>query len=250
MTIPTQLQADIKAGKVVLFLGSGATAGALSRDLLKPPLTGKELQEKLTTEFGIVGDTLESVSAFAESLHGRDVVEAFIANYLENLIPNDFHFKIPKQNWAMIATTNYNLVLERSYEQSKKPLVTWVSGQKPKNLGTLYLKMHGCIAHIGMNQPPLALTQLQMDCALVSQPALFLEYIEMAKTHSMVYVGFGFGRSNITWIEKQLHQALGNARPPRYAVTRKPLNAQVQDFLKTQGIKHIGMDAKDFFDAL
>lgn len=118
MNIPHALKEAIREGRAVLFLGAGASLGADSKDGSQPP-TGPQLSKMLSDRFLGGEDSDLPLSVVAEySISETDLVtvQEFIRDIFAKYTPADFHRLIPTFKWAGIATTNYDLIVERAYE--------------------------------------------------------------------------------------------------------------------------------------
>ena len=117
MTLPQSLIDSVREGHALLFLGSGASAGAIHPGGLNL-LNGQQLAEKIAIKFlGIEfkDRPLSQVAELAISESDLITVQEYIASLFRDLKPADFHKLIPKFIWTGIATTNYDLIIERAY---------------------------------------------------------------------------------------------------------------------------------------
>src|SRR6266705_2275077 len=72
-------------------------------------------QTTLGTEFR--GRPLAQVAELAISETNLTTVQEFIADMYRDFHPNTFHRLIPRILWKAIATTNYDLIVERAYDE-------------------------------------------------------------------------------------------------------------------------------------
>ncbi len=72
----------------------------------------KSISEKKTTK------TLSSIAELAISETDIHTVQQFVKDYFDEFEPAEFHLKIPTFRWVGIYTTNYDLVIERAYQNS------------------------------------------------------------------------------------------------------------------------------------
>ena len=118
MELPSYLINIIKEGRAVLFLGAGASYGATDQHGNMPP-DGDRIKEMLADRFlgGAMKDNpLSIVAELAMHESSRLEVQEFIRQLFENLSHAPFHELVPSFVWKAIATTNYDLVLERAYQ--------------------------------------------------------------------------------------------------------------------------------------
>ena len=110
----------------------------------------------------------------------------YIKDVFEPFHPASFHKLIPTLPWRAIATTNYDLIIERSYSQVKDRLQDIIvlkhddervdeRLRKPNSL--MYLKLHGCISkctqqrHTADSDTPISTydtERIDNDCSSVS----------------------------------------------------------------------------------
>ena len=116
--IPPALIDAIKEQRAVLFLGAGASRNAKhpkgdqipQGDRLRDLICGKFLGGKLMQR------PLNAVAAMAASEAGLAAFQTYILDLFMPFEPADFHLLIPKFRWRTIATTNFDLIVERAYE--------------------------------------------------------------------------------------------------------------------------------------
>ena len=65
---------------------------------------------------------LDRVADYAKNLSSLGAVQSVIGEQFADLKPAPFHFLIPKFRWYAIVTTNYDLILERTYERASDRL--------------------------------------------------------------------------------------------------------------------------------
>ena len=122
MEISHSLLRSIELGEAVLVLGAGASMGALSPSGKAAP-TSLELARAIAKRF--LGDQfsdrpLSSVAELAISESDLFTVQEFIRSQFQDLAPTPFHKLLPTFKWAGLATTNFDLIVERAYEGSQQ----------------------------------------------------------------------------------------------------------------------------------
>jgi hypothetical protein len=171
--LPAELIHAIESQSAVLFLGAAASFGALHPKREKIP-NGDRLRDLLSDRFLDGEEKTKPLAAVAElAVNESDLVKVqqFIREILLPFQPAAFHLLVPRFRWHAIVTTNYDLVVERSYDPSTKPLQELVpfvkDGQhvetqmKKAIAGLQYLKLHGCINHYMDREIPLVLAREQ-----------------------------------------------------------------------------------------
>ena len=229
MNLPTNLIDDVKAGRVILFLGAGASVGAVKKSGEKAPI-GTELGERIATQFlspQYRDRSLSSIAELAISESSFSRVQDFIAEQFTNLIPANFHKSICTLKWRAIATTNYDLVVEDSYdsaESNAQELVPIRSDEdrvdeKLKGDGQVaYFKLHGCITATHRTDLPLILTVDQYVSHLDNRNYTFSRFEDLARQYPVVFVGYQFEDVNIRAILSRISEKIED-RPRYYLVT-------------------------------
>ena len=115
---------QIRDGSAMLFLGAGASygAGAPTGEL---PLSANELRDELSEIFlgGALKDrTLSEVAEYAKNESSLHEVQRAIYTLFEPLRPAPHHLLISEFRWHAIVTTNYDFIIERSYNDANSPL--------------------------------------------------------------------------------------------------------------------------------
>ncbi len=169
MDIPSYLEAQIQDGKVVLFLGAGASRDASDKNG-NPPPTGAQLASLLSKKFlgGKYSDyPLHQVGEYAISESDLVSVQEYIRGLFEGLEPSASYKLMCKFIWSGIATTNYDRLVERAYEITpgalQVPIPFIENGDRIEDKlrdsrNVPLLKLHGCITRITNVDCPLILT--------------------------------------------------------------------------------------------
>jgi hypothetical protein len=135
MDLPTDLVYQARNGRLVLFLGAGASKGALNTQGKDAPL-GTELRDLIVKRFLTekhASDNLAWVAELASSTADPFRVQDFIAEQFSDLKPAPFHHLIPTFRWRGIATTNYDRLVEIVYDaspQAVQSIVPFLSKEK------------------------------------------------------------------------------------------------------------------------
>ena len=98
MNIPQILIDQIKDGRAILFLGSGAAIGAKHPDDINPPV-GDGLSKLISDKFLspiFYNRPLTQISELAVSETDLLTVQSYIAYLFKDFYPADFHKLIPK----------------------------------------------------------------------------------------------------------------------------------------------------------
>jgi cold shock CspA family protein len=259
MNIPAPLQQQIQEGKVMLFLGSGASKGAEAADDSYPP-DGKQLANILSTKF-LGGEELDKqlsiIAELAESETDLLTLQEFIKDLFIKFKPADFHKLIPTFQWAAIASTNYDLIIERAYESCKKPVQELVpfyknSDRVDSKLRTYtsvpYVKLHGCVSKWEDRSIPLILTIDQYVTHRRNRDTLFQRLKQYASEYTVVFVGHSLEDSDLRQLLLELSED-DISRPRYYTVTPNPSERQKR-FWETKKISALDGTFQDFLESL
>jgi cold shock CspA family protein len=224
---------NIQRGEAILFLGAGASRGAIGKKGEKAP-TGDELRDRLCDRFlggQLKNKPLSQVAEFAKNEAGLAKVQEEIKDLFVPLHPADFHLLIPQFRWHAIVTTNFDLVVERAYDQCAPRLQTlapiFSDGDNftdkirdPSQV--IYLKLHGCISHINDPKLPLILASEEYAKYRSNRERLFRHFQDWGRERPIIFCGYDIGDPNVQQILFDLAD-LGMSRPT-YGLINPGLN--------------------------
>lgn len=259
MEIPPNLQEQARQGRVILLLGAGASAEA--KDTQGNPSPKGAGLSKLISEKFLGGQfnnaELSSVSEYAVSEHGLLAVQKFIHDIFISYEPTDGHKMLPNFSWGGLATTNYDLLVEKAYSQHTRPLQTPVpfiengdqvieSLRDPKSV--MYLKLHGCITRVTNDNCPLILTKDQYISFRKGRDRIFQHLHELAYEHIIVFVGHSVQDADIREVIFELDQKLTSR--PRYFLVGPNRSDVEKRFWETKKVTVLDGNFLDFLKAL
>jgi Tfp pilus assembly protein PilF len=259
MEIPAILEEQSRQGRVVLLLGAGASTAAKDSKGNSPP-TGRELARLLSTKFlgGQYSDAdLSSVAEYAVSEQGLLQVQTFICEVFQVFEPTKPHLLLPRFRWAGLATTNYDLLVEKAYARVSDALQTPVpfieNGDQvievlrdPKNL--MYLKLHGCISRISNEKCPLILTKDQYITYRQGRDRIFQHLHEWAYEHTIVFAGHSVQDLDIREIIFELDTST-KSRPRYFFISPNPTEIE-RRFWETKKVTILDGTFSQFLDKL
>ncbi len=229
MHVSSDLLNQIREGRVVLFLGAGASRDAVSASGDHCPTT-VQLGHLLSDKFlgGYLRDgQLGQIAEYAVSECGDlGRIQQFIRDTFLPFLPTDAHKLIPKFIWHGLATTNYDLLIEAGYAATKerlqevRPMIEDRDRidenlRDPRNV--LLLKLHGCITRITSEECPLILTPDQYLEHHKGRSRLFSTLKEWGAEHPLVFIGHSVQDSDIRAVLLELKE-LGGFRPRYFVV--------------------------------
>lgn len=259
MDIPSYLETQIREGNVVLLLGSGASRDATNPTGEHPPC-GNGLGNLLSDRFlgGKYKDKgLSQISELAISESDLRTVQEFIRDLFEPFEPTETHKKMSTFPWWGLATTNYDLLVERGYRQSRasaqKPVAYIENGERVEDRlrdpsCVLLLKLHGCITRIANPQCPLILTPHQYIEYRKGRDRIFDRLKNWAYEKSIVFIGHSLDDSDIRHLLLELNE-IAEERPRFYAVA-PDVDDIKERFWNTKRVTLLKGTFEEFIDAL
>jgi hypothetical protein len=136
---------ELEPSTSVLFLGAGSSvpSGAPA---------GGTIKKTLAEHFSISGGndlTLGEVSTLIERRYGRPKLINAIRSSLTELSPTRGLLELPNYDWKAIYTTNYDLLVEKCYERSHRPLEVYASNfdftERARPSTAKLFKLHGSV---------------------------------------------------------------------------------------------------------
>lgn len=227
--IPTALLQTVREQRAILFLGAGANFGAQHPAGAKVPL-GNALRDMICDRFfdGQLKDkALVAVSAMALNEAGFLPFQRFIRDTFSEFEPADYHLLIPRFRWRAIASTNFDLILERAYEREAgrtQNLVKTVKDgdgfdSRMQTTGSPigFYKLHGCIDHYTDEQIPLVLGNEQYASYSEYRKRFYDRLKDLAYENAIVFAGYSLADPHIQQILFDL-TSKNVSRPPYYCV--------------------------------
>lgn len=200
---------------------------------------------------------LQYISELAISETDLFTVQKFVADIFKEFKPGDHHLRIPLYHWHSIYTTNYDLLIEDSYDKVKnrqQVLATFIrNGERIKDKmsipnAIMYNKLHGSITEINNVDLPLILTPDQYVDHRDNRDRLFERLKEASYDHPILFVGFSFADWDIRQIIKHLDKS-GAARPRSYMIGPFIKDTE-QRFWDSKKISSIKLSFKEFMEEL
>jgi cold shock CspA family protein len=258
MTLSKSLLQEIKKGKAILLLGSGALFGASlpERDI---PL-GNGLRDILCEEYlddSFKAESLAHVSAMAISQSGLANVQDFIKSYFADLKPASFHLKIPLFKWRALFTTNYDRLLEICYETQPNKTLDLIPILSNKdnidetritNEKVPLVKLHGCITRTHDDELPLILTVDQYNDSFKTRERLFDYLYELAYDNTIIFVGHSLQDVNIRSVMLKLEREAPHGQ--RHYLIKPGINDIEKAFWAEKRISAIGITFEDFINEI
>lgn len=158
-----------------LLLGAGASVPSGAPNAAK-------LAELLCTKLGEPVNPSRGLATTAEILemkHGRRAVFEAVREVIKPLRPTGGILAIPHYNWRAVYTTNYDLLVEKSYSRAHRGIAVVRSNYDFPSLrgstDTVLYKIHGCISQDRSDghQASIVLTETDVQAHLEFRKMLF-----------------------------------------------------------------------------
>ncbi|MCJ2063325.1 SIR2 family protein [Methylobacterium sp. J-088] len=257
--IPAELIAAVREGRAVLLLGAGASFGASDGKGDRIPLGNAVAKELVDNFLGNEYAGLDFRTAYDLSCSQRDVrtIQKYIHDRLLPFQPTDFHSLIPTFSWGGILSTNYDLIIERSYKdlgdsalQKLLPHVKDSDGatNNQDDKTVLYVKLHGCITRHTEISPPLIASTEQLITFREGRKGQFDIFLEWSRNKTIVFVGYAFGDPNLRQLLDEIVKE-GDNRPRHFIVDPMILPA-FADYWRDRRFVSIKVSFEDFLNDL
>jgi hypothetical protein len=257
--VPNLLAEAVKSKRAILFLGAGASKEAKNAAGNTPP-DADQLRDFLADRF--FGQPMKSrdVMAVAEmaiaSSGGASLVYEAVRQAFDGFQPSTAHKHLTAFSWRMIATTNYDLLIERAYSSSPQrlqSLVRFVKDDEPveeKLLAVVnpvqYLKLHGCLDFIHDKDIPLVLSREQYATYAQNRTRLFSRLQDLSRESTLIFVGY---RLDDPHIRELIYKLESNRRPRWFIVTPDAEEYDIK-FWATKNVEVLRSRFGDFMTAL
>lgn len=257
--IPKHLINEVREGRVVLVLGVGASIGATRGDGKAFPSTN-ELARILADRFldkSPIKDDLAWISELAISTSSLATVQDLIADQFSDPQPAEHHFLLPSFRWRGIATTNYDRVVESSYEkvsskiQQVVPFLADVDRVDVKLRDPSYvglLKLHGCVTRTHEENLPLILTVDQYVTHRKNRRHVFQMLEEWARENTLVFIGHSLQDVDLRKFLIDLVGQLGSH--PQFYMVRPEVDSLEKNFWAKKNINIIELPYDKFLQKL
>jgi len=217
MYIPPFLIDEIRKGRVVLCFGAGGSVGAKNSKNADVPL-GKNLGNLISDQFlgGKHKDkTLEQIALYAIGQSDLRTVQEFIKEIFIDYNPASYHEILTTFRWKALATTNYDLIIEKAYARNNKSiqkLIPFIEdtdrvhdlSREPNSL--MYIKLHGCITRSNECACPLILTKEDFNTHKEGRERLFNLFEDLAHEYQIVFIGHNLEDQDIRGLLQKLRK--------------------------------------------
>jgi hypothetical protein len=210
---------QVQHGKVVLFLGAGASHVAGGP-------TGKKLTEMIKEKFPHIDQSLNNFIEVCQDVidtppYNRNELEEFIRNTLNILQPAYAHKIMTKYNWAAIFTTNFDDLIEVAYRTAPdrlkpcQPIYYEHFQVNPSDRSKVCLfEIMGSIAATEGGTGQMVLSRADYNRALIRRRKYLELLSDFVKTGIIVFIGYSFRDRLVLDIIDDIIEIYGKDRLP------------------------------------
>lgn len=259
IAIPFLLEDAVKNGRALLFLGAGASKECKNARGETPP-NADQLRDIISKKFMgklMPKRNLMSVAEMAiDNGSGYSLVFDAVASAFDGFETSAAHRLVADFQWRAIATTNYDLFLERAYSDSKtrrQVLIPFVKDDEPvdERMRAVtnpleYLKLHGCFNHRLDKDIPLVLSWEQYAKYSTNRRRLFGRLEHLSHECPVVFIGYGMADSHI----RDLVYRLDIQNRPRWYIVDPSAEEEDIKFWSTKNFEVLNCSFHTFIDAL
>jgi hypothetical protein len=163
-------------------------------------MSGRQLAKRLVQDLSeSASGNLDEVTSILCMKHGRAAVIAAVRRSLNPLLPTGGLLALPTFSWAAIYSTNYDRLVEVSYQRQNQPLTVIRSNYDWSRIehatGTTLFKMHGCVSQdeVDGHKSRMILTEEDFEQAHQYREALFKRLELDLTTKDVVIIGHSLG---------------------------------------------------------
>ena len=214
-----EILSKIREGKVVLFLGAGASRAAGG------PLA-KTLTEMIKKEFSKIDQSLNEFIDVCQDVidtppYHRNQLEEFIKSQLDSLRPTRAHQIMTKYDWAAIFTTNFDDLIELAYRltperiKNPQPIYSEKFQVNPADRSKIYIfKIMGSITALESETGTMVLSRSDYTRALRRRKEYIRILSDFVKNGTILFIGYSFRDRFILDIIDEIIEEYGKDRLP------------------------------------
>lgn len=249
--LPQPLLDDIINNRCVPIIGAGFSRNADVPVGQEMPLwqdLGEYFAKQMNYPFI---NPLDAISAYAHEFSRSKLIEELRGLlHIDTATPGLTHLAFAKLQFDTVITTNFDFLLEKSYESNKKPyyplifenqLSTMPLNKYSRDLQntTCILKMHGDLNH----PDNLIVTEEDYDTFLTKFPLLNTHIANLLISQTPLLIGYSLEDPDLRSIWQLISSRLGNLRRNAYTIALGTQKHQITRF-ERRGIKVITLPGK------
>lgn len=247
-----QIRRGIEDGRIVLFLGAGASLGSLNAEHTDPPLAtdlAKAIAEKAGWKYS--AEPLGTVYAAAESVLGTELIRFLVSKY-KNCKPSPQYISIAKLPWTRIYTTNIDDSLENALERySQQKLNVKNRDDRIEDKDQLFNRVEYVYLNGSIRRPDIGFvfSPEEYGKASASRPQWYEEVASDFLQCTFVFIGTSLDEPTLYHQIERYKERAGVSAPLSYVITPEATPIQVAS-LESYGLLHIPGTIKNFVEWL
>jgi len=252
-----EIISQIDQGRVVLFLGAGASHAAGGP-------TGTKLTEMIKSNFPKIDQSRNDFIEVCQDVvdtppYDKNMLEEFVREKLLSLQPSSSHKAMTKYNWAAIFTANFDDLVEVAYrttpDASKRCIPVYSNNPQvtPGDRSKVYLfKLMGCVQAQASESGQMVLSRADYNRALKRRGKYLELLLDFIKAGTIVFVGYGFGDRLALDVIDEVRDRYGIERLPwSYALFEKlETNEKSTYMFQSRKVRPVECSYEDFFTYL
>lgn len=244
--VPRPLLEELVQGRWLPLVGAGFSKNAKVPGG-QPPLDWGALGRAVAEDVPNLSyeSPLDSLSAF-EYMFGRTALVRKISFLLRitDASPGSAHLAFARLGFERVVTTNFDLLLERSYDTVARPCLPMVdefqlSGHNPY-LGPNLLKFHGDVHH----PDRMVVTEDDYDAFLLRHPLLVTHLAALLIDHTGVLIGYSLDDPDTRQVLSLLRERLGRTTRPLW-VLQVDAPAHLVSRYERRGVHVVNLATRD-----
>lgn len=235
---------DMVKGIVLPFIGAG-----MSRNAVPPLPTFDQLAREITQQvpdYENQGNPSDAMGAYEQAFGRTKLIEALAQKLnLPSVIPGPTIAAFTRLPFNLVATTNFDFLLEQAYEKNERRVCPLVEEEQLplypiwEENGVYLLKVHGDFAYPNR----IIVTEADYD-AFVSRYPLYTTYLaSLFADRTIFFIGYSLNDYDFRFILQFVSQRLGRFRRMAYTVE---VDASQESVLRFQrrGVRVINLPGK------
>lgn len=243
--LPNPLLDDIIEGRCIPIIGAGFSRNANLPSGLQMPLWN-DVGESLRKEMDDYPFTspLDAISAFCHEFSRANLIERLRSIlHIDVAQPGATHLSFCKLQFNTVITTNFDFLLERSYDIIKRPYYPIIDEDQLSISGVFncvqLLKIHGDLNHPSR----VVVTEQDYDVFLEKYPLLCTYIANLLISRTPLFIGYSLEDLDFRQIWQIIGTRLGNLRRAAYALSVGIKSADIARY-ERRGVKVISLGEK------
>jgi hypothetical protein len=243
--LPRPLLDDLVEGRSIPIVGAGFSANAVTPDGSELPQWQK-LGRLLAADVPSLHyeNPIDAISAYEQEYGRAELIERLkVLLKLGQAQPGTAHKAFCSLGFERVITTNFDLLLEQSYQTAGKPCLPIIDEQQLASInpypGPLLLKLHGDLHH----PDRLIVTEDDYDRFLRAYPLIATYLAASLIDHTAVLIGYSLDDPDMRQVLGLVKERLGFLKRPMWAILVGASDSLVKRY-ERRGVKVINLPAK------